>query len=211
MKKQLFYIHGGSAFSSEDKYMEYLKSVAIEPPLEDEDRPQRWTDTLREDVGEDWEVFKPRMPNAKKAKYEEWKLWFERHLEWLRDGVVLLGWSQGGYFLAKYLVENEFPVKVQALFLLAAPFEPAEFGYEDGGDFAFDTKKAAVLQKRAQQVFIMHSEDDPAVPFSHARKYHQAVPGSVLLSFKSRNHFVIEAFPELVERIKQVHLGAEQN
>lgn len=208
-KHQLFYIHGGEAFSDYKKYLKHLETVEIEPPTEDSERSLIWTDSLRTELGEDWEVFKPTMPNKLNARYKEWKIWFERHFEFLRDDVVLLGWSQGGYFLAKYLIENQTPFKVKALFLVAAPFEPADFGGEDGGDFAFNTKKVGQLAKRAETIHIFHSEDDPVVPFEHARLYHEGIKDSVLLSFTSRGHFVVEEFPELVEKIKGVFKSPE--
>lgn len=208
-KKQLFYIHGGTAFSDYKNYLKHLKAVPIEAPITDEDRPVRWTDRLREQMGEEWEVFMPKMPGKGNCKYEEWKIWFERHFEWLNDDLILLGWSQGGYFLAKYLLENKMPVRVKGIFLMAAPFEPANFGEEDGGDFNFDTKKVAELAKKAENIFIFHSEDDPIVPFEHAKKYHDGIPGSVLMSFKTRNHFLIEEFPELIEKIKTLYKNVD--
>jgi len=34
--------------------------------------------TLKEDVGEDFEVFMPEMPNKDFADYTEWKIMFEK-------------------------------------------------------------------------------------------------------------------------------------
>ena len=202
-KQQVFYIHGGSAYSD---YQAFLQDLVKYTPRDLPWLPPRkkWTDTLRADLGDAYEVFMPKMPNQNNAKYIEWKIWFERHFEYLRDGVVLLGWSQGGYFLAKYLIENALPFRVGALVLVAAPFKPDDFSGEDGGDFAFDTNNVSLLQERTGKIVILHSKDDPVVPFAHGELYANALPGSEFMVFEDKNHFLVEEFPELVERIKEL-------
>jgi predicted alpha/beta hydrolase family esterase len=119
--------------------------------------------------------------------------------------VILLGWSQGGMFLVKYLIENRLPFVPKALILVAAPYAVDDFGGgEDGGDFGFETERLCELHEKVQKIIIVHSEDDFVVPFAHAEKYHRALPAAELMVFKDKNHFLIEAFPELVEKIRQV-------
>ncbi len=203
-KQQVFYIHGGSSYSKYENFLEDLRTMPLRDLPGDPEPMKKWTKTLREDLGENFEVFMPMMPNKQNAKYEEWKIWFERHFEYLHDDVILLGWSQGGYFLAKYLIENETPFKIKALLLGAAPFAPDDFGGEDGGDFAFDTTKVGELSKRTDKIFIMHSKDDFVVPFSHGERYAAALTEAEFVVFEDKNHFLIEEFPELIEKIKKL-------
>lgn len=201
-KKQVVFIHGGEAFSDYSAFITHLKMVPIEDPFQKESK-KRWKSTLFEDLGDEYEVIAPRMPNSQNAKYEEWKIWFERHFEFLRDKVMLVGHSQGGYFLAKYLSENEMPITVSALFLISAPYEPDDFGGEDGGDFRFDTTKLTNLEKQVNKTYILHSRDDYVVPYAHAEKYQVALPQAELISFDSKGHFLDESFPELIALIKR--------
>lgn len=200
-KNQVFYIHGGNAYS---KYDDFIADLCTRPirDLPGVERPKVWVDSLREDLGDDFEVFMPSMPNKQNAKYLEWKIWFERHFEYVRDGVDLVGWSQGGWFLAKYLIENETPFAVRRLILLAAPFVTEDFGGEDGGDFAFNTARAGELEARAEKIFVIHSTDDPVVPYRHAEQYAAALPKAKLLTFTDKNHFLVAEFTELVALIK---------
>jgi hypothetical protein len=202
MKRQVLFIHGAEAFSKYEDLLRWLKTVPLENPFAAEERPKNWKHTLEEELGDEFELAFPSMPNKQNAKYEEWKIWFERHFEFLRDGVVLMGWSQGGYFLAKYLSENKMPVSVGILFLVAAPFEREDYGYEDGGDFAFDPAKLAHLAEQVRSVYIFHSKDDPIVPYTHAEKYKKALPAAELVTFEDRGHFLTEEFPELIEYIQ---------
>jgi len=203
MKQQVVYIHGGQAFSEYQAFLNYLKTKEIRD-LPGTEVIKKWPSTLVEGLGEDFEVFTPSMPNSQNAKYEEWKIWFERYFEYLHDDVILVGWSQGGYFLVKYLIENQPKVRIKALILIAAPFEMADFGGEDGGDFAFDTSRVGELLKKVGDITIFHSKDDFVVPYNHALQYKAALPRATFVSFEDKNHFLIEEFPELLKKIKGV-------
>lgn len=204
MKQQVFYIHGANAFSKHEDFLNYLRTATVRG-LPGEETLDIWSRSIAEDLGEDFEVFTPTMPNKQNAKYEEWKIWFERHCEYLRDGIILVGWSQGGYFFAKYLTENDFPFKIKALFLLAAPLKAHHDDTgEDGADFQFDMSRVGELAKRAKKIVIMHSKDDFCVPFEHGEALSKAIPEAEFLVFEDKNHFLIEEFPELVEEIRKV-------
>lgn len=195
MKQQVVYIHGGKAFSKYENFLEYLRTTEVDPFKEHE---ERWPTNLASELGDGFEVIAPSMPNKQNARYEEWKIWFERHIPFLRGGVTLLGWSQGGYFLVRYLTENVLPVSVRALYLVAAPFYAEDFGGEDGGDFAFDLKLLPRLEDQVPNVHIFHSTDDFVVPYEHAEAYATHMKHAELTTFTDRNHFLQERFPELV-------------
>lgn len=207
MKKQIFYIHGGDSYSNYSDFINDLKSKTIRSlPSDEQESKKIWTMSLEEDLGEGIEVFRPAMPNKQNAKYEEWKIWFERHFEFLRDGIILLGWSLGGMFLVKYLTENDFPVKIKALFVLGAPsgtIEPDETG-NDCGDFRFSNDKLKRLVTKVEKINIWHSEDDFVVPYTEFLKYKQFLSGENVnfVSFKDKNHFLVEELPELINSIK---------
>jgi len=205
MKQQVVYIHGGDSFSSRESFIEYLKTRPIyDLPTE---RPKlSWKKSLAADLGAGFEVFQPTMPNSTNARYAEWKIWFERYFVYLHDGVILVGCSLGGMFLAKYLSENAFPVKIKALFLLAAPggefLAPPETG--DCRDFTFAPELAQNLATRVPIVHVWHSKDDYVVPVSEADWYKTHVRESQITLFEDKNHFLDPALPELITAIKVV-------
>lgn len=201
MKKQVIFVHGGSAYSNYEGFLNDLRTRPLRD-LPGTAKRERWTDRLAEDLGDGFEVFQPRMPNSQNAKYLEWKLWFERYLALVTNEVILVGWSQGGYFLAKYLTEEVLEKPVAAVYLLAAPFKPDDFGGEDGGDFAFDATKLEALTVRCGRVVIMHSKDDLVVPYSHSENYRKALPGATFVTFSDKGHFLMADFPELIEILK---------
>jgi len=108
MKKQVVVIRGGNTFETRKAYVAYLKRYKLDiQKLKRGD----WKDSLNKDLGKTFEVILPRMPNASDARYEEWKIFFNKLRPFLRSGVILIGHSLGGTFLAKYLSQNRFPKK----------------------------------------------------------------------------------------------------
>jgi len=203
-KRQLIFIHGGEAFSKYDDFISYLKTQEIELHRAPSNR---WHKHLQEDLGEEWEVIKPAMPNAQNAKYEEWKIWFERYFTFLNEEVVLIGHSQGGMFLTKYLIENKTPFTVKALFLVGSVHNSsATFNdsLEDGGDFGYDDTEIPLLAKKIEHIYIAHSKDDFVVPFEQGEKLAKALPEAEFMVFEDKNHFLIDEFPELIDKIRNL-------
>ena len=201
MKQQVFYIHGGDSYSNHDAFLNDLR-VRIPRDLPNVPKRNKWTETFRADLGDEYEVFMPSMPNSQNAKYEEWKIWFERHFDYLEGEVTVVGWSLGGMFFSKYLTEEQFPISIKALVLMAPPFGPIEGEDEDCGDFVFDTDNLHILAEKTKNIVIMHSKDDFVVPYNHALKFKAALPTAELITFEDKNHFLIPEFPELIAKIK---------
>ena len=202
MKKQIVIIHGADTFDTYEEYLDFIKNFEIDFERFRNSRVD-WKDTLREKLGEDYEVIQPDMPNKFNAKYAEWQIWFEKFIPYLEAEVVLIGHSMGGVFLAKYLSENDFSKKILATFLVGAPYDN-EGTDETIGDFA-PPKNLDKFKGQAGKVYIYHSKDDPIVPFPNAAKYMERLEGARLVEFSDRGHFQQEEFPELVEDIKELH------
>lgn len=203
MKTQVVCIHGGCAFSDYARFLKTLQKTWTVDPYEQ--KQKRWRETLPQALGEEYEVFLPQMPNKQNAKYEEWKIWFEKYVSFLHDDVFLIGHSLGGYFLVKYLLENQLPVSVRGLFLIAAPARRfTDDSGEDGGDFHFDANKLPQLANKARKIAVFHSTDDPVVPYEHALVYTEVLPDATLHHFEDRGHFLQGEFPELVEEVRRL-------
>src|SRR3989304_2754447 len=164
MKKQIVIIHGGTTFDTYEEYLKYLNSCEL--TLEKINKKD-WKDGLGSKLPE-FEVIYPKMPNAKNARYPEWKIWFEKLFPLLGDSVTLIGHSLGGIFLAKYLSENSFLRKIDSLHLIAAPYD-TEVCKETLADFAL-CDKVGKLANLTKNIFFYQSKDDTAVPFADVEK-----------------------------------------
>lgn len=198
MKQQILIINGGSTFDTYDEYLSDLKNLEL-----DFERLGRkgWKSWLKAEFEETFDIIIPKMPNPNNAKYNEWKIWFEKLIPFLKDDIILIGHSLGGIFLAKYLSENDFPKKIRATYLIAPPYDDKDSEYSLN-DFILP-KNLKKLSTQSGNVFIYHSKDDPIVPFVDAKKYKERLPKAELCVFRDREHFNQEKFPELLESIEK--------
>lgn len=197
MKQQVVVIHGGDAFEKYEDYLKYLKSSEID--LE-RLKSKGWKSNLAEDLGSDFDVILPRMPNPMNARYSEWKIWFDKVVPLLDENIILVGHSMGGIFLARYLSENTLDKQIKAVFLVAAPFYPKD---APSVDF-FLPDSLDGLKEQADKIFLYHSHDDPVVPFEDVEKYKKELPDARIQIFEDHGHFNGEHFPELAEDIQKL-------
>jgi uncharacterized protein len=202
-KKQVLVIHGGDFFDTREEFFADLKKGELE--LEDliPEEKKSWKAALSKDLGEDYQVFRPMMPLPTFARYEEWKVWFEKMHSFLRDGVILVGHSLGGIFLARYLGENKMPIKIKALFLIAPYFAARKSDPNQNSGWTIGSLDGIPAQ--VKNVFIYQSEDDMTVPIAHAHEYAARIPASKLVLFKDKGHFRLDRFPELVKAIRDLN------
>ncbi len=200
MKKkiQIFMIHGGMTFKNKKDYLHFLKTrkISIEEKI-------KWSNEFfKKKLGKDFEIIKPRMPLQDNAKYEEWKIHFERHFPQLKNNIILIGSSLGGIFLARYLSENKFPKKILSIYLICPPYDNTLTGEDLVGGFKLKSD-LSLLEKQSKNLYLMFSKDDDVVPVSHAEKYRKELKNANIIIFESKNgHFKISEFPEIVKMIK---------
>lgn len=194
--KQILIIHGGDSFSSYEAYFATLKAKEL---AYDRLKPSRhWKDTLI-DAFPNADILAPTMPNSANARFDEWKIWFEKIIPYFHSDVRIIGHSLGAMFLAKYLHHHPFATPIRQLILLAG-----DYGSNDSTDHgSFAVTSATGLEKSAQELHLMHSEDDFVVPYSALSGYERDLPTAHVHRFTDRNHFLDADFPELIELLKQ--------
>ena len=195
--KQVLIIHGGSSFDSYDRYVERLKTGSID--YERLKRTVKWRESIVDELPE-YDVLLPTFPNSANAVYGEWKIYFEKLLPLLNgEEVILVGYSLGAMFLAKYL--NDSPLaKPVAKILLVAPCYDDET-VEDLGSFKVTSAINVVMS--ATEIHLFHSSDDSVSPFTELAKFERDIPTAIPHTFSDRNHFFQPFFPELRDVIKK--------
>jgi len=198
-KIQVFFIHGGMTFKSHKDYLHFLKNREITT-----EKKIRWTDEyLEKKLGDNFEIIKPRMPLQDNAKYNEWKISFERYFPKLKNNIILIGASLGGIFLVKYLSENKFPKKLLSVYLVCPPFDNTLPVEELVGGFKLKSDLSK-LEKNCKNVRLLFSKNDDVIPISHAEKYANKLKKSKITIYDHINgHFKISEFPEIVKMIKE--------
>lgn len=198
-KSQIIYIHGGETFKNQKDYLNYLKNRPISP----ENRLLWQQEYLDKELGKSFEIIRPKMPLQENAKYEDWKIFFERHIPFFKNNIILIGGSLGGIFLAKYLSENKFPRKILHTYLVCPPFDDTCFVEDLVGGFKLKSD-LSLLEKNSKKLTLLFSADDDSVPVAHAEKYRNKLKNAEIIIYKSKNgHFKIPKFPEIVKMIKE--------
>jgi predicted alpha/beta hydrolase family esterase len=196
-KRQICILHGGTTYPDDESFRRSLAALTV-----DYDRllyAPRWRNWLAEQLP-DHDVLLPSMPNSQNARYEDWSLYFDKIMPYLRDDAVLIGHSLGGIFLAKYLTEHQPVRPLAALLLVAAP-------YDDETDESlgnFKVLNVSKLANAAHEIHLFHSKDDPVVHITELDKYRTDLPKAQVHVFEDKQHFNMSTFPELLALITVV-------
>ena len=141
--------------------------------------------SLRQELGQDYEIHYPRMPSEDDPSYALWKTALERVFETLRDGAILVGHSVGGTILVKVLAEQLSAREFGAIFLIAAPF------VGDGGWSSDDLQLPPDLGARLPKgvpIHFYHGLEDEVAPPSHIELYARAVPQARVHRLPGHDH-----------------------
>lgn len=199
MKVQVVLIHGGTTFKNKIDYLNFLKNrkICIKINI-------RWSEGyLDKKLGKNFEIIRINMPLKENAKYNEWKIHFERYFPYFRNNIILIGSSLGGIFLVKYLSENKFPKKIKSIYLISPPFDNTIKGEDLVGGFKIKSN-LSMIERNCKKVNFLFSKDDEVVPISHSGKYKTKLRNAKIIIYKSKKgHFKISKFPEIVKMIKE--------
>lgn len=143
----------------------------------------------------------PDFPRREMPQINEWL----GVLDSLRPDAetVLVGHSRGGMAILRWLETRQKPVaKVVLAAANSATIEdPAK------GDFYSGPYNFAAIRQYCQDFVVLHSRDDPWVPYTGAIENAQGL-GAKLMTFEGRAHFgaqpdgsVMMTFPELLDAI----------
>lgn len=197
--QQVIVIHGGTTFQDYDMYLKSLseKKLDINRFIY---RPM-WKELLQDNLGSEYQVLLPSMPNSTNARYNEWKLWFEHISSLFSNNCILIGHSLGAVFLAKYLSEHSLPAKIKATILIAAPYD--DEGVEDLTDFKI-VKLSERLTEQAGRLVFFNGMDDPVISNLDLSKYQNQLPAAEFKILSAPDHFVRADFPELISLLKNI-------
>jgi pimeloyl-ACP methyl ester carboxylesterase len=157
--------------------------------------------SLRTELGRDYEVRYPRMPNEDDPSYATWAAALEKELAGLDEGAILVGHSIGGTILINALAEHPPGRDLGAIVLIAAPF------VGDGGWQSDDWTPQSLLGAklpRGVPIYLFHGLADATAPASHAELYAQAIPQAHLRRLPDRDHQLNNDLSEVAALIRSL-------
>ena len=155
-------------------------------------------ESLRRELGQEYEVHYPRMPNENEPSYATWKKALAKVLEPLATGAILVGHSLGGTILLKTLTERPSDQKFGALILLSAPFVGK--GGWPADDVQFPADLGAQLP-HGVPIHFFHGLADETAPPAHVDLYAHAVPQARIHRLSGRDHQLNNELKEVAAQI----------
>jgi len=158
-------------------------------------------DRLGRDLGPDYDIRYPHMPNESDPNYARWKAALKEELGRLDDEALLVGHSIGGTILINTIVEEPPNLALGGIFLLAAPF------VGENGWPSEDIKPMSDLGKRLPArtpVFLYHGTEDDTAPFEHVGLYATAIPHAVIRRLDGRDHQLNNDMSEVALDIRRL-------
>ena len=142
-------------------------------------------ESLRRELGPQYDVRYPRMPNEADPQLRTWRPVLERELATLRAGGVVVGHSVGGTLVLDVLGDSTLTATLGAIALIAAPFI-GRGGWESE-DVELRTDLAERLPAHVP-IFLYHGEDDATVPVAHVDRYAELLPHARVRRLAGRDH-----------------------
>jgi predicted alpha/beta hydrolase family esterase len=155
---------------------------------------------LARELGDDYRVIAPEMPDANHPHYQPWRDRIEHELKIIDQDVIFVGHSFGGSVLLKYLAEGSHTKHIRGLFLVSVPnWGPDGWAYaEYAAPEDIDSRVAAT------KIFLYHSRDDPEVPFAHLDYYAGHLPTATVRPIAGSEHSFVEGLPALIDDIRSL-------
>jgi predicted alpha/beta hydrolase family esterase len=182
MTKQILFIQGGGAGVHDDWDSKLAASLTRE-------------------LGQDYDIRYPRMPNEADPSYPAWKTALEQEIAGLDDAAILVGHSLGGTILINALAEQAPVRKLAGVFLISAPF------VGPGGWPSEDIKPKQDLGARLPQetpIYLYHGNEDDTAPHAHVDLYKQAIPGARVRKLEGRDHQLNNDLSEVAADIRRI-------
>jgi serine hydrolase len=181
MKKQVLFIQGGGEGAHEED-----NKLAI---------------SLQHELGGEYNVIYPKMPEEEGLGYEAWKAQISKELAALNGKVILVGHSVGSSMLLKHLTEEGLERPLAGIFLIAAPYWG--LGGWQMDKFTLDEGQTANILK-GLPIFFYHSHDDNIVPFAHLVLHVEKFPQATIREFDGRGHQFNNDLSEVAADIKRL-------
>jgi pimeloyl-ACP methyl ester carboxylesterase len=161
-------------------------------------------ESLRRELGGEYEVRYPRMPDEGDPSYARWSTAIRREMAALGDGAVVAGHSVGAAILLNALAEQPPEQRLEAIMLIAAPFV-GEGGWLSD-EFGLTGDLGAKLPPGAR-VHVFHGLRDETAPPSHADLYAEAIPQAQVHHLPERDHQLNNDLSEVAAAIRTTDQG----
>jgi predicted alpha/beta hydrolase family esterase len=183
MTRQLLFVQGGGGKNVHDEWDSKL------------------VDSLKQELGPDYEIRYPRMPDEDAPKFARWKAALRKEFEKLNDGAVLVGHSIGATILAHSLAEEPPDRPPAGIFLVSMPFIGKQGWRSD--DIKPEPDLGAKLPAQSP-IYLYQGSADETVPARHVELNAKAIPQASVRKLSGRDHQLDNDMSEIAADIREL-------
>jgi predicted alpha/beta hydrolase family esterase len=158
-------------------------------------------ESLERELGSDYDIHYPRMPEEDDPKFNRWKLMLRKELDKLGDEAILVGHSIGATILIYSLAENPPQRPPAGIFLVSMPFIGKEGWPSD--EIRPEPNLGGKLPARSA-VYLYHGSADEIVPERHAELNANAILQAVVRQLPGRDHQLNNDMSEVAADIREL-------
>jgi predicted alpha/beta hydrolase family esterase len=156
---------------------------------------------LREELGRDYEVVFPILPDPDDPHYAPWSRALGEILAGFEEPLVVVGHSLGGSVFLQHLAESDPEAPIAGLVLMATPFW-GDSGWEAEWALPEGWPDASTELPRT---FLFHSRDDEEIPFANLERYAERLPDATARLLDGNGHLYDRGdLTEIVDAIRTV-------
>jgi predicted alpha/beta hydrolase family esterase len=158
-------------------------------------------ETLRKELGPEYEVRYPAMPNEGDPDDNAWGDLIAAELADMGEDAVLVGHSAGAAMLCVFLATSKLELRIAGIFLISSPFF-GEGGWKVEG---FTMPRDFGQRFPDAPVFLYHGSEDEIAPMAHLDLYSRAITHAVVRRLAGRNHQLNDDMTEVARDIESLH------
>jgi predicted alpha/beta hydrolase family esterase len=146
---------------------------------------KKLVDSLASELGRDYEIRYPLVPNEADPTYADWRTALEKEFDRLDEDAIVIGHSLGGAILIRALAECRLKSALTAVILIAAPF------VGEGGWKSENTELRQDIAARLPvgvPVLLFHGTKDEVAPVEHVDLYAETIPRALVRRRNGRDH-----------------------
>jgi len=146
---------------------------------------KKLVDSLASELGRDYEIRYPLVPNEADPTYADWRTALEKEFDRLDEDAIVIGHSLGGAILIRALAECRLRGALTAVILIAAPF------VGEGGWKSENTELRQDIAARLPvgvPVLLFHGTKDEVAPVEHVDLYAETIPRALVRRLNGRDH-----------------------
>ncbi|MDB5417577.1 MAG: hypothetical protein JWP50_996 [Phenylobacterium sp.] len=183
MTRQLLFVQGGGGENAHDAWDSKL------------------VESLERELGPDYEIRYPRMPDEDDPKFARWNVALRRELDRLDDGAVLVGHSIGATILVHSLAQEPPERPPAGIFLVSMPFIGKDGWSSD--EIGPEPDLGAKLPAQSP-VYLYQGGADETVPAKHVELNARAIPQAIVRNLVGRDHQLDNDMSEVAADIRNL-------